>query len=98
MWEKGTLLIDGTNVKYCVKHYGEPSEEYGIEGGCISKMELRIDGKVTLNYDRGWDMEPEDETSASLPTRFFWKNTTKQDGIRIFRKQSREGLLLSYFI
>ena len=63
MWEKGTLLIDGTNGKYCVKHYGEPSEEYGIEGGCISKMELRIDGKVTLNYDRGWDMEPEDEIS-----------------------------------
>lgn len=63
MWEKGTLLIDGTTVKYCVKHYGEPSEEYGIEGGRISKMELRIDGKVTLNYDRGWGMEPEDETS-----------------------------------
>jgi len=63
MWEKGTLLINGTNVKYCVKHYEEPSEEYGIDGGRISKMELRIDGKVTFNYDRGWDMEPEDETS-----------------------------------
>lgn len=63
MWDKGTLLIDGTKVKYCVKHYEEPSYEYGIDGGRISKMELRIDGKVTLNYDRGWDMEPEDETS-----------------------------------
>lgn len=63
MWDKGTLLIDGTNVKYCVKHYAEPSEEYGIDGGRISKMELRIDGKNTLNYDRGWDIEPEDEAS-----------------------------------
>jgi hypothetical protein len=47
MWEKGTLLIDGTSVKYWVKHYEEPSEEYGIDGGRISKMELRVNGKVT---------------------------------------------------
>ena len=26
-------------------------------------MELRVGGKVTLNYDRGWDIEPEDEAS-----------------------------------
>jgi hypothetical protein len=26
-------------------------------------MELRVNGKVTLNYDRGWDIEPEDEAS-----------------------------------
>lgn len=63
MWEQGKLLIEGMNVKYYVKHYKEPSENYGIEGGCISKMELRIDGKVTLNYDRGLDIEPEDEIS-----------------------------------
>lgn len=61
MWEKGSLLIDGTIVKYCVKHYDEPSETYGLEGGKISKMELRINGRVTLNYDRAWDIEPEDE-------------------------------------
>lgn len=63
MWEQGSLLIDGTVVKYWVKHYAEPSEDYGIDGGCISKIELRIDGKVTLNYDRGWDIEPEGEAS-----------------------------------
>ena len=63
MWDQGKLLIEGMNVKYYVKHYEEPSEDYGIEGGRISKMELRIDGKITLNYDRGWDIEPEDEIS-----------------------------------
>jgi hypothetical protein len=63
MWDEGTLLVKGTNVKYWVKHYDEPSEEYGIDGGRISKMELRVDGKTTLNYDRGWDIEPEDEAS-----------------------------------
>lgn len=63
MWDKGELLINETAVKYCVKHYSEPSEIFGINSGRISKMELRVDGKVTLNYDRGWDVEPEDETS-----------------------------------
>lgn len=63
MWDEGTLLVDGTNVKYWVKHFTEPSDDYGIDGGRISKMELRIDGKVTLNYDHGWDIEPEDEAS-----------------------------------
>jgi hypothetical protein len=65
MWEQGSLLIDGTVIKYWVKHYDEPSETYGLEGGKISKMELRIDGRVTLNYDRAWDIEPEDEISQT---------------------------------
>lgn len=65
MWEQGSLLIDGTSVKYWVKHYDEPSEIYGLEGGRISKMELRIDDRVTLNYDRGWSVVPEDEISQT---------------------------------
>lgn len=63
MWESGSLLIDGTVVKYWVKHYDEPSADYGIEGGRISKMQLKVDGVTTLNYDRAWDIEPEDEPS-----------------------------------
>ena len=62
MWEKGTIDIDGTIVKYELKRFGAPSD-YGIEGGKISKMALRVGGKMTLIYDRGWDMEPEDEAS-----------------------------------
>lgn len=65
MWEQGSLLINGTVVKYWVKHYDEPSETYGLEGGRISKMELRIDGKMTFNYDRGLDIEPEDEITQT---------------------------------
>lgn len=63
MWEQGSLLIENTVVKYWVKHYDEPSETYGIEGGRISKIMLKVDGEITLNYDRGWDVEPEDEAS-----------------------------------
>jgi hypothetical protein len=68
MWSQGTIGIpDGegkyTNCRYWVKHYDEPSEEYGIDRGRISKLEIRVNGKTTLNYDRGWDIEPEDEAT-----------------------------------
>ena len=68
MWKEGTIGIpnaDGTNTicHYWVKHYEEGSV-FGIDGGRISKLMIRIDGKVTCNYDRGWDVEPADEATA----------------------------------
>jgi len=68
MWKEGTIGIknnDGsyTNCRYWAKCFEEPSEEYGIEGGRISKLMIKVDGRVTLNYDRSWDIEPEDEAS-----------------------------------
>ena len=67
MWKKGTISIpieDGKMVvcHYQVKYYEEPST-YGIKGGRISKLMIRINGKVTCNFDRGWDIEPEDRES-----------------------------------
>ena len=42
--------------------FKEKSEEYGIEGGKISKLQIRKHkGEVLCNYDRGWDIEPKDE-------------------------------------
>lgn len=63
MWTEGTIGIpkkDGgyKAVHYCIKHYDEPSEEYGINGGRISKLSLKMDGERIANYDRGWDLEP----------------------------------------
>ena len=68
MWSEGTIGIPDAKDKgeytvchYWVKHYEEPSEEYGINGGKISKLMIKINGTVAANYDRGWDIEPEDE-------------------------------------
>jgi predicted secreted protein len=62
MWSEGTIKIRNTERRYWVKHYDEPSEEYGIDGGRISKLMIKDnDNRITLNYDRGWDIEPEDE-------------------------------------
>lgn len=67
MWSNGVIGIptkDGSYIscKYCVKHFEEGSE-WGINGGRISKLEIRVDGQITANYDRGWDIEPKDEPS-----------------------------------
>ncbi len=40
------------------KDYDEPSETYGINGGRISKLMIKIDGETVCNYDRGWDIHP----------------------------------------
>ena len=68
MWSEGTIRIPDTRDKdkytvchYWVKHYEEPSEEYGINGGRISKLMIKIDGRISANYDRGWDVAPADE-------------------------------------
>lgn len=50
-----------TKCHYWVKHHDGPGETYGINGGRISKLTIKVDGKVTCNYDRGWDVEPIDE-------------------------------------
>lgn len=63
MWKEGIIGIptkDGEykKVKYWVKHFDEPNEDYGINGGKISKLSLKIDGEWIANYDRGWDIKP----------------------------------------
>lgn len=73
MWKKGAIGIpkeenEYTAVRYWAKVYIEPSE-YGINGGKISKLMLKINGELVANYDRGWDVEPtcqEAETALSI--------------------------------
>ena len=68
MWSEGVIGVpsktDGKSigVHYWVKHYENPSK-YGIDNGRISKLMLKIDGKVVANYDRGWDMKPQNEAA-----------------------------------
>ena len=41
MWNKGSIKIENQIFTYSAKVYGEPSEDYGIDGGKISKLEIR---------------------------------------------------------
>ena len=50
---------------HCVKHCEEASV-YGIDEGRISKLTLKRSGEMVCNYDRGWDIEPDDENTAAV--------------------------------
>jgi len=68
MWNRGTIWMNEgkTGYDYWVKHYGEPSEVYGLNGGCISKLEIRkhSESQTLVNYDREWDVEVPDDADA----------------------------------
>lgn len=57
MWDTIIVNVNETKLTAYVKHYETPSE-YGIDGGRISKLEIRDGEKVLVNYDRGWDIKP----------------------------------------
>ena len=65
MWLEGTIGIPKNKtagkeyiaVHYSIKVYDKPSR-FGINHGKISKLQLRQDGEIVANYDRGWDIYP----------------------------------------
>ena len=65
MWKEGTIGIPKEGKNYKVVHYWikvyEEGSQFGINGGKILKLTLKLDGEVIANYDRGWDIEPTTE-------------------------------------
>ena len=72
LWHEGTIGIpkEGHNriAHYWVKSYARKSQ-YGIEGGKISKLLIRIGGDTVADYDRGWgeSILGQRDFSAGLP-------------------------------
>lgn len=71
MWHEGTIGIPAKGngksrvAHYWVKSYDEGSE-YGIEGGRISKLTIKIGGRTVVNYDRGWDVKPDENDEGIM--------------------------------
>jgi hypothetical protein len=84
MWKESSIKVNGEVFHYWMKQYDKGSE-WGIDGGRISKLMLKRDGKIVCNYDRGWDIEPADE-NTQLALEFLLHNNSKQ--------RLRKGLLL----
>ncbi|NCC05119.1 MAG: hypothetical protein EOM37_14020 [Proteobacteria bacterium] len=59
MWKEGSLKVHDSIFHYWMKQYGEGSQ-FGIDGGRISKLMLKLDGTIVANYDRDWDVKPTD--------------------------------------
>ena len=63
MWREGAILIpteEGKTVVHYIAKVYDVGSWYGIEGGRISKLMLKRDGKTVCSYDRGWDIHPAD--------------------------------------
>lgn len=75
MTHEGTIgipVVGSDKMKvahYWVKAYDEPSA-YGINEGKISKLLIKIDGKVVASYERGWDVEP-NETDEQVMVAYY---------------------------
>ena len=54
MWKSGRI---SGGYRYEAKVY-DTGSEFGINGGRISKLEIRKDDIIIARYDRGWDIEP----------------------------------------
>lgn len=75
MWKEGNLKIHNSIFHYWMKVYEEGSQ-FGIDGGRISKLMLKRDGKVVCNYDRGWDVEPDyPDTQLALELLLYKENS-----------------------
>ena len=62
IWKKGCIGIPQDGGKYKAVHYEakvyDEGSQYGIDGGRISKLALKMDGEWIATYDRGWDIKP----------------------------------------
>jgi hypothetical protein len=57
LWTDGRIItMPGYTFDAMV--FNEPSG-YGIDEGKISKLQVRKDGHLVINYDRGWDIYPQ---------------------------------------
>jgi len=53
-WIKG---VGNNGITFSAKIFDEGSE-LGIDNGRISKLDIRVDNKTIVNFDRGWDVGP----------------------------------------
>ena len=69
LWKEGTIGIPVNGetkiAHYWAKVYDEGSI-YGIDEGRISKLTIKIDGQTVVSYDRGWEIEPDENDEATM--------------------------------
>lgn len=61
-WHEGTIGSPIGSRDNRIAHYWVKTAEEDQEAGMgrIVKLQIKIDGKTVVNYDRGWDMEPDE--------------------------------------
>ena len=69
LFKEGTIGFPTGKNKNKIAHYWakvyDEGSEYGINEGRISKLMIKVDGVTTLSYDRGWDIEPDENDEVT---------------------------------
>ena len=63
MWKQDKIQVNGEVFEYWMKQY-DTGSQYGIDGGRISKLMIKRNGKIVYNYDRGLDVDAVDQNTA----------------------------------
>ena len=70
LFKEGTIGIPVGKEETKIAHWWakvyDEGSEYGINEGRISKLTIKIDGETTLCYERGWDIEPDENDQATM--------------------------------
>jgi hypothetical protein len=61
-WHEGTVgNLIGSDDKRIAHYWVKTADEDLEEGmGRIIKLQIKISGETVVNYDRGWDIEPDE--------------------------------------
>lgn len=59
-WKRA--IVEHKEKEYIVTYKQfDKGSEFGIDGGRISKLSIRVGKNEICNYDRGWDFKPKTE-------------------------------------
>lgn len=68
MWHEGTIGTPIGSKDNRIAHYwvktADEDQETGM--GRIVKLQIKVDGETVANYDREWDIEPDESDSLLL--------------------------------
>ena len=96
MWKEGSIKVGNSIFHYWIKVY-DVGSVYGINGGRISKLMLKCDGKIVCSYDRGWDVLPEVATQKQHTKFLFSPKTKKHNTSRALRLCSSLDLRVFFY-
>ena len=55
MWKHGIIEFNGRAYEWSAKVF-DTCSEFGIDGGRISKLSIKVDGELVYLFDRGYDL------------------------------------------
>ncbi len=64
-WKRAIVEHKGKEYIVTYKQFDKGSE-FGIDGGRISKLSIRVGKNGICNYDRGWDIKPTDDGTKAV--------------------------------